>query len=223
MMRDRWQKLLERFSALSLRERWLVVIALVAVAYQAADLLILERQFGEIERLNKQVAQDNAAIVRLNSELNMLSQRALDDPNKRLRVQIEDSRSEVQRLQARLQEAAEELISPQDMARLLEQMLVQQEQLTMLRLQTLEVEPLLNRPGGESDVVGKVQAGLHRHGFSLEFSGGYLATLNYLEALERLPWRFFWDSVDYEVMEYPQSIVRLKLYTLSLSEDWIGV
>ena len=223
MMRDRWRKLLERFSALNSRERWLIVIALVAVAYQAADLLILERQFGEIERLNNQVAQDNAAIVRLNSELNMLSQRALDDPNKRLRRQIEGSRSEVQRLQARLQEAAEELISPQDMARLLEQMLVQQEQLTMLRLQTLEVVPLLNRQGGESDVVGKVQAGLHRHGFSLEFSGGYLATLDYLEALERLPWRFFWDSVDYEVVEYPQSIVRLKLYTLSLSEDWIGV
>jgi hypothetical protein len=76
---------MQRFSALSSRERWLIVIALVAVAYQAADLLVLERQFGEIERLNRQVAQDNAAIVRLNSELNMLSQRALDDPNKRLR------------------------------------------------------------------------------------------------------------------------------------------
>ena len=84
-MRDRWQKLMQRFSALSSRERWLIVIALVAVAYQAADLLVLERQFGEIERLNRQVAQDNAAMVRLNSELNMLSQRALDDPNKRLR------------------------------------------------------------------------------------------------------------------------------------------
>jgi MSHA biogenesis protein MshJ len=222
-MRDRWQKLMQRFSALSSRERWLVVIALVAVAYQAADLLVLERQFGEIERLNKQVAQDNAAIVRLNSELNMLSQRALDDPNKRLRRQIEDSRSEVQRLQARLQEAAAQLISPQDMARLLEQMLIQQGQLTMLRLQTLDVQPLLNGDRDEAGGVGEYQAGLHRHGFALEFSGGYLATLNYLQALERLPWRFFWDSVDYEVQEYPQSIVRLKLYTLSLSEDWIGV
>ena len=222
-MRDRWQKLMQRFSALSSRERWLIVIALVAVAYQAADLLVLERQFGEIERLNRQVAQDNAAIVRLNSELNMLSQRALDDPNKRLRRQIEDSRSEVQRLQARLQEAASQLISPQDMARLLEQMLVQQEQLTMLRLQTLDVQPLLNRDRDEPVGVGEMRAGLHRHGFALEFSGGYLATLNYLQALERLPWRFFWDSVDYEVLEYPQSIVRLKLYTLSLSEDWIGV
>ena len=222
-MRDRWRKLMERFSALSSRERWLVVIALVAVAYQAADLLVLERQFGEIERLNKQVAQDNAAIVRLNSELNMLSQRALDDPNKRLRRQIEDSRLEVQRLQARLQEAAAQLVSPQDMARLLEQMLIQQGQLTMLRLQTLDVQPLLNRDRDEPGGVSQFQAGLHRHGFALEFSGGYLATLNYLQALERLPWRFFWDSVDYEVQEYPQSIVRLKLYTLSLSEDWIGV
>ena len=222
-MRDKWQRLLERFSALSSRERWLIVIALVAVAYQAADFLILDRQFGEIERLNRQVAQDNAAISRLNNELNMLSQRALDDPNKRLRRQIEDSRAEVQRLQVRLEEAASELISPQDMARLLEQMLVQQQQLTMLRLQTLDVQPLLTAKEDEADGAVEMQARLHRHGFALEFSGGYLATLDYLQALERLPWRFFWDSVDYEVMEYPQSIVRLKLYTLSLSEDWIGV
>jgi MSHA biogenesis protein MshJ len=41
--------------------------------------------------------------------------------------------------------------------------------------------------------------------------------------LEGLPWRIFWDSVSYEVLDYPKSIVRLKLHTLSLSEDWIGV
>ena len=50
-----------------------------------------------------------------------------------------------------------------------------------------------------------------------------MATLRYLQALEALPWRFFWDSVDYQVIAYPQSTVRLKLHTLSLSEDWIGV
>jgi MSHA biogenesis protein MshJ len=50
-----------------------------------------------------------------------------------------------------------------------------------------------------------------------------MATLRYLQALEKLPWRFFWDSVSYQVMEYPDSVVRLELHTLSLSEDWIGV
>ena len=93
----------------------------------------------------------------------------------------------------------------------------------MLRLQTLDVQPLLDRDRDEAIGVGEMQARLHSHGFALEFSGGYLATLNYLQALERLPWRFFWDSVSYEVEDYPRSLVRLRLHTLSLSEDWIGV
>ncbi|MBT8428512.1 MAG: hypothetical protein KJN79_01230, partial [Gammaproteobacteria bacterium] len=135
---------------------------------------------------------------------------------------IQAARDEVAALQSRLKDATGELISPQDMARFLEQLLVQESQLTMLRLQTLDVKPLL---AGGADTTGAMrqQAVLHRHGFAIEFSGSYLATLNYLEALEGLPWRIFWDSVSYEVLDYPKSIVRLKLHTLSLSEDWIGV
>jgi MSHA biogenesis protein MshJ len=222
MMRDKWQQLLGKFAALNTRERMLILLAIFAMAYQFADLVILDHQFQEIRRLNSAMANDNAAIVRLNTELNSLSRRAQDDPNKKLREQIQGARDAVVALQSRLKEATGELISPQDMARFLEQLLVQESQLTMLRLQTLDVKPLA---AGSSDTKSSPapQAVLHRHGFAIEFSGGYLATLNYLEALESLPWRFFWDSVSYEVLDYPKSVVRLKLHTLSLSEDWIGV
>jgi len=222
MMRDKWQLLLEKFAALNTRERMLILLAIFAMAYQFADLVILDHQFEEIQQLNNGMANDNAAIIRLNTELNTLSRRAQDDPNTKLRDQIKAARDEVALLQSRLKDATGELISPQDMARFLEQLLVQESQLTMLRLQTLDVKPLL---AGSADTKSSLpqQAVLHRHGFAIEFSGSYLATLNYLEALESLPWWFFWDSVSYEVLDYPKSIVRLKLHTLSLSEDWIGV
>lgn len=222
MMRAKWRRLLEKFAALNTRERMLILLAIFAVAYQLADLVVLDHQFQEIQQLNSAMAEDNAAIVRLNTELNTLSRRVQDDPNQKLREQIRAARGEVDELQSRLQEVTGELISPQDMARFLEQLLVQESQLTMLRLQTLDVKPLLlgNTDATKSRIQ---QAALHRHGFAIEFSGTYMATLHYLEMLERLPWRFFWDSVSYEVLDYPKSIVRLKLHTLSLSEDWIGV
>jgi len=222
MMRDKWQLLLEKFTALNTRERMLILLAILAMAYQFADLVILDHQYQEIQQLNRGMANDNAAIIRLNTELNTLSMRAQDDPNAKLREQIQGAREEVAALQSRLKDATGELISPQDMARFLEQLLVQESQLTMLRLQTLDVKPLLANSADTSSPLPQ-QAVLHRHGFAIEFSGSYLATLNYLEALENLPWRFFWDGVNYEVLDYPKSIVRLKLHTLSLSEDWIGV
>lgn len=221
-MQARWQQLLDRLAALQRRERIMIMLAIFAVSYQLADMLIFDRQYQKIERLNTEIARDNSTIVSLNNELNVLSAQRQDDPNSRLREQIQQVRDDVTALQSRLQTATRELISPQDMARFLEELLVQERELTMLRLQTLDVQPLLAVNGTAEQPATRLPT-LHRHGFSIEFSGGYMATLRYLEALEALPWRFFWDSVSYEVVDYPQSIVRLKLHTLSLSEDWIGV
>ena len=105
---------------------------------------------------------------------------------------------------------------------LVEELLLQEPKLTLIRLQTLDAKPLLDADGmlQSADLMA---AALHRHDFAIEFAGDYMATLRYLQALEALPWRFFWDSVSYEVEDYPRSLVRLRLHTLSLSEDWIGV
>ena len=221
-MQAKWQRLLKKFSELNSRERILILLAVFAVSYQLADLLILNHQFEKMEQLNRAMAQDNSAITRVNTELNAIATRVQNDPNIKLRDQIQETRDQVTMLQSRLNAVTGELISPQDMARFLEQLLVQESQLTLLRLQTLDVKPLLE-PESDQSAQQPPEAMLHRHGFAIEFSGGYLATLRYLESLESLPWRFFWDSVSYEVLDYPESVVRLELHTLSLSEDWIGV
>ena len=221
-MRARWQQWVDKFAQLSGRERMLVLLAIFAVAYQLADLVILDRQYLRLERLNSEMAQDNNALLRINTELNALTTSLQNDPNAALRNEIAHARDDVSGLHARLKAITGELISPQDMARFLEELLLQDGDLTMLRLQTLEAQPLLAATADEQ-AARLQQPVLHRHGFAIEFSGGYMATLRYLQALEGLPWRFFWDSVSYEVVEYPHSVVRLQLHTLSLSEDWIGV
>lgn len=221
-MRARWQALVEKFAGLSARERALVLIAIFAVAWQAADLLVLERQFERAAALNRAIANDHAAIRALNTEQNALTQLAGRDPDRAVRDEVARLRGQVAVMQARLRAITDEMITPQDMARFLEQLLVQEAELTMLRLETLDPEPLLAGDARPGDAARDGVA-LHRHGFEIEFAGGYLATLRYLQALEALPWRFFWDSVRYEVVEYPASVVRLRLFTLSLSEDWIGV
>ena len=221
-MQARWQALMDRFANLSARERLLLLVAIFAVSYQLADLVILDRQFRQMEQVNGAMASDNAAMRRLNTELNALANSVQDDPNEPLRTAALQARSELEALHARLKAETRELISPQDMARFLEQLLLQEPQLTLMRLQTLDARPLLSE---EAAVRGTdlLAVALHRHDFAIEFAGDYMATLRYLQALEALPWRFFWDSVHYQVEDYPRSQVRLRLHTLSLSEDWIGV
>lgn len=223
-MRDRWQAVIDRFGDLSTRERVLVLIALFAVAYQVGNLVVFDRQLEQVESLQAKIAADNRAVLTTNRQIAAMLGRVPEDPNLRLRESIEVQRSVLQQIRSALQAATAELISPRDMAKFLEQLLLQERELELLRLNTHEPEPLIG-PSSKDPSTNGLGAGsvLHRHAFDIEFSGNYLATLRYLEALERLPWRFFWDSVDYEVIDYPESIVRLRLHTLSLSEDWIGV
>lgn len=226
-MQARWRLLLEKFSAFSTRERLLVLAALFAVSYQLADLALFDRQYQSAEKLNAEMTRDRATMRSLTQEVNALAQQARQDPNRRLKDDISRLRGQIETVRDELQAATRGLISPQDMSRFLEQLLVQEQDLELLRLSTLDTRPMVDPESAAVSAGSKTQAAampvLHRHGFVIEFRGSYLATLRYLETLERLPWDFFWDSVDYEVTAYPQAIVRLQLHTLSLSEDWIGV
>ena len=201
----------------------LVLAALVAVAYQLGDLVILDRQYQRVEQINREIATDNRTIANLNTELQLVATRAQADPNARLRSDVSRMREQLTGLRAQLVEATAGMISPRDMARFLEQLLVQDSSLTMMQLRTLDAAPLLPADADAKKDVTVRGPTLYRHAFEIAFSGGYLATLRYMQALESLPWRFVWDSVDYEVVDYPNSVVRLRLHTLSLSEDWIGV
>jgi MSHA biogenesis protein MshJ len=62
----------------------------------------------------------------------------------------------------------------------------------------------------------------YRHGMQMEFSGDFFATLEFLRRLEALEWKFFWESVRFDVTEYPQAIATVRVFTLSLDRNWIG-
>jgi len=74
--------------------------------------------------------------------------------------------------------------------------------------------------------ITKAKAGhssIYKHGMRVEFEGNFNGTVAYLQALESMPWRFYWDNVEYEVLQFPLARVVITVHTLSLDEDWIGV
>ncbi|HET8705626.1 MAG TPA: hypothetical protein VFM46_04910 [Pseudomonadales bacterium] len=64
---------------------------------------------------------------------------------------------------------------------------------------------------------------LFRHGLEIQMRGGFSAILSYLRATENLPWRLYWDTLEYKVETYPNAKIVLRVYTLSVDEGWIGV
>jgi hypothetical protein len=48
--------------------------------------------------------------------------------------------------------------------------------------------------------------------FDIEFHGNYFDTLTYLRYLETLPWCVIWDDLLYQVVNYPEADVKVRLH-----------
>ena len=222
----RLAQLLQSFERLSLRERALIAAALLLALYQLWDLAVSRPQDRGIAQIQSQLQRDTAAVRTTEQQVRQLEQVLTANSAERHRQETEHLTRQLRGIEGQIEQLASELISPSDMARLLEELLTREPGLSLLRLETLgsrRVIPAGGRGRGGSAAPEEPRYRVFRHDFAIEFDGAYLATLRYLEALDRLPWRFYWDGIRYTVDEHPRGRVRLELHTLSLSEGWIGV
>jgi MSHA biogenesis protein MshJ len=223
--------LANRFDALTLRERLMILILLLAVMVGGWLNLLWDKETLIQSQLKSDADQLSEQNDLLNTKLNGLVRQAEQDPNVAIRKEIEQAKQVIEQMEGRIKGTAEALIEPQEMAKLLERMLLSSDDLQLVRLSTVNTEALDTAkkkdesPAEEGDEksMKAAERNIFRHGFVVEFEGNYLSVLRYLQALEALPWQFFWDGIELSVTEYPVTRVKLQLHTLSLSEGWIGV
>ena len=199
---------------MSLRERLLVF---------GAGMMLLGSVWylGLIQPLTKQVTKNRTEIASL--------QERTKTTNQNLEVQAlqisntgAEDREKFERVQRRLDEMNErlggyaaELIDPAEMSRVLQSVLKEQSKLRLILARNIS-------HGAMSASAEAQTTTFYRHGLEIEFEGSYLACLEYLQQLEALPWRFYWQFLEIEVLEYPRNRIRLEVSTLSPDEEWIG-
>jgi len=207
--------LFARFDRLSLRERTLIALALAVLLFQGGSLL-LESAQHDLQQALQALATQQQVLEDISKRQQALVRQADSAPDKRLRRRLTQLRRDLAASQARLDQLSHRLIAPEEMAALLQQMLAHQPGLELIRLETPRTRPL-------GDDKQKLKIPLFAHDLVLEFRGGYLDILRYLERLESLSAGIQWDGFHLETEDWPTNRVRLELHTLSLSEDWIGV
>lgn len=102
------------------------------------------------------------------------------------------------------------MTSSDDVVRMLRQVLLEDSGVDLISLKRLPPEPV-NTQG----VVLGAKNILYSQGIKVTLRGTYFTALDYLQRLEELPWRLFWDSLEYDVDQYPEGKMVLKLHTLS--------
>ncbi len=224
-MKERIQAFRKWFNEQSLRERVLVMVVFSAAVFTFWDVAMMGPLRSQDTSMTDMIASLRSQVDALESETGQLSKDLEIDPNEDTRVRSTYLGRQIEQLDVRLEKRTYDLIPPTEMARVLREVLRQQSDLKLVRLESLPVESLFKEDEGEEQESGgdDDSTQVFRHGVIMELEGGYMSTLRYLKALEDLPWRFFFESIDYEVLDYPRASITLIVHSVSTQEAWIGV
>lgn len=196
---------LERFAALSLRERILIGVGVAAVGFLALDRLVLTT-------LRERQAELETQRATLDSELTALRARrdgdATPEPSQAdLAAKRQQRDALAERLQA-AQRVREDLIArPLAATEMMRRALRTPSRMVVNSMKVLPVQPLKS---GST-------ATLYRHGIELQLRGGYGDLVDHLARLEQDP-RIFWSGMRLATTSYPENTLTISLYTISTSE-----
>lgn len=210
-----------RIDTLTLRERGILFIVLASLLFMLINSALIGPQEKQQKRLLGSISKVRTEITQLEQSKLEIVRRHSEDPNAEELAQLARLQLAANQVEEQIKEAVEGLIEPQEMARALEGVLKEQHQLSFIRISNLGATPLLDvaTEGGQ----GKAEAGIYKHTMRIELEGSFADSRNYLHTLEQLPWKFHWESVELEVVDYPRVRVVITVNTLSLSEGWVGV
>lgn len=207
----------------SLRERVLLLAAVLVVGFLALNALYFQPRAIERRQLREQIAALDATLSELARQAGAIKARAQDDPDRENHARSRQLQTELTRLDGQLKALTVDLISPQDMAEVLRELLTRQGGVELVRLENLPAVDLLPEAEQAAGKEAGTHISLYRHPVRIVIAGTYLQALDYLRDLEQLPRKLFWDELEITVGEYPRAEISLTVYTLSYRKGWIGV
>lgn len=231
-MKQQWQQLAAKLDTRNQRERTLIFFMVIVVVGSLVNALWIDPLLVRKKKAMQEVMSQQEQLQTLSSQIQVIMSGGKSDPDAPFRVQLAGLEQKLSQSRAALQEVQQNLVPPDKMARLLEDVLTQNRKLKLVALKTLPVSDVLDMSGG---VSSQSQAGqskeelksaapaIYKHGVEITVSGNYAELTHYLDTLEKLPWRMFWGKAEMHVEEYPRVTLTITLYTLSMDKTWLNV
>jgi MSHA biogenesis protein MshJ len=231
-MKKEWQRLAAKLDTRNQRERALIFFMVIVVVGSLVNALWIDPLLARKKKAMQEVMSQQEQMQALSSEIQVVMRGGKPDPDAPFRVQLAGLEQKLSQSRAALQEVQQNLVPPDKMARLLEDVLTQNRKLKLVSLKTLPVSDVLDMSGGVSnqpqagqskDELKSAAPAIYKHGVEISVSGNYAELTYYLDTLEKLPWRMFWGKAEMHVEEYPRVTLTITLYTLSMDKTWLNV
>ena len=222
-MLESLKKIQERIDSRIIRERaliFLTVMAAIFMLWNFAQSTIDTKIEATQTQLDTLVTQRTT----MQTQIAAATQSLLNDPNKIKNEQINQLEEDIRKLETQLQSVSQNLIKAEQLPLALQEVLQKADQLTLLEVNTLPAHELqFVAAVSSSNADAENNAGVFQHVVELRVKGSFNQVVQLLISLEHLPWRFYWQSLDYKVEQYPHAEIKLRVYTLSSDEGLFGV
>ena len=225
---DYWRRYQNKVDGLKTRERVLVLLTALAVVYMVWDTVIFNPLADAKTSADKEVTGIEQKISAMQMEEETILSTVNADPDRGLKQQIASLQQQLNQLNTALEELSLGLVPVDKLTSILRDVLQSTGGLQLQSLRTWPVEAVaLSAPDAGADSVANegeaTTTGVYRHRVTLAVKGDFHQLVAYLRALEAMHWRFYWDELLFDEDHYPDSLIRLHVYTLSTDEGLFGV
>lgn len=218
-MKHYWELVQSKVEAMPLRERLIMFIAIAFSMIALTTTILLNPLLKKQQDLTKKLALQQSQMKELQEKVQELSQARNVVEHSPLHARAAELRQQVKAQNEYIQNRRSHLVDPDKIAGLLEQILNKNGKLQLVALETLPasfvVEPTKKIDTGQKQI--------YKHGVRVTLRGGYLDLLQYLAAVEKASAQMYWGEVSFNVDKYPDGILVLTLYTLSMDKTWLKV
>ncbi len=230
-MKKNWQNYSDKFSQLTTREKYLVLLSGLVAIVLIGSYLFIDEKSSKIATFDKQSRVMKTGNQSLDYTINEFQSALTEDPNEETVKEIAKLQGKLAGIDKKLVHLTTELISPSEMRQALLRLLRLEPGVSLLSFELIGAKPLLDLRSTQanSDLNNNLPSAeqlglnLYKHGIKIKLTGKYFELRNYLKQLEQLSWKFFWQDFEFAVKEYPQGEVEIIIYSLGLNKEFIGV
>lgn len=237
-MKPHWKKLLIRLDALNLRERALVFSSVTLVVVFLLNVVLIDPVYRKQKTLSDRMKQEQAEIAKIQAEIQGKVRAQSEHPDKANQEKLKKLQQEMETLRADLSSMQKNLVPPEKMTAMLEDILKRNGKLRLVSLKNL---PQVNlntfdpkKAGGAAEKAATTSAtkaaekamesgAIYQHAVEIVVYGNYVDVMNYLTALESLRWQLYWSKANFQIDSYPNGTLSLTVYTLSLDKTWLNL
>jgi MSHA biogenesis protein MshJ len=224
------QQTMEKIDSRVIRERVLIFLTLLALVFFLWDFLLQSRFDNERKAIELEAQQIISERQALEGRIGELTMALATDPAIVRKNEITQLNERITKVETQLSSLSQGLISASQLPKALEDVLQKTSAIDVLQVRTLPASELQLTeekkealPANAATAVAEAGTGVYKHAVLIRVSGSYAQLLNLMTEIESLPWRFYWESLDYRVTEYPEAEIDIRVFTLSSEEGLLGV